>query len=66
VAGNIVGAWVLTLPAAATFGAITYGICNLFGSGALGPVVITAVLVAVLGAALGLRLQRVAPAPAAP
>ena len=42
VAGNIVCAWVLTLPAAAIMGAITYAITTLFGHGAVGPVVITA------------------------
>ena len=34
VAGNIVGAWLLTLPAAAAIGALAYGIAWLFGAGA--------------------------------
>src|SRR5919204_302306 len=34
VAGNIVTAWLLTLPAAAGIGAVTYGFTQLFGTGA--------------------------------
>jgi PiT family inorganic phosphate transporter len=66
VAGNIVGAWVLTLPAAGAFGAVTYGISSLFGSGALGPLVITAAVLSALALAFARRLQQVAPTPAAP
>jgi PiT family inorganic phosphate transporter len=40
VAGNIVVAWLLTLPAAAAIGAATYGFSSLFGDGAAGPIVI--------------------------
>ncbi len=61
VAGNIVVAWVLTLPAAAVIGAVTYGVTSVFGSGAVGPVLVT---VAALGAILGAfvrRAQRGAP-----
>jgi PiT family inorganic phosphate transporter len=49
VAGNIAVAWVLTLPAAAIVGAVTYGVTRIFGGGAAGPVVVTAVLLALLG-----------------
>jgi PiT family inorganic phosphate transporter len=45
VAGNIAIAWVLTLPAAALVGGVTYGITRLFGTGAQGPVVVTAAIV---------------------
>ena len=38
VAGNIVFAWLLTLPAAAAIGAAAYGLSRIFGTGALGPV----------------------------
>jgi len=38
VAGNIIVAWILTLPAAAAIGAATYGFTRIFGTGALGPV----------------------------
>src|SRR5215212_5778844 len=48
IAGNIVVEWVLTLPAAALFGALTYELVHLFGNGATGPVVITVVLVLAL------------------
>jgi inorganic phosphate transporter, PiT family len=48
VAGNIVVAWVLTLPAAAVVGGVTYGVTQLFGDGAAGPVVVSAALVATL------------------
>lgn len=34
VAGNILAAWLLTLPASAAVGALVYGIARLFGSGA--------------------------------
>ena len=41
VAGNIVAAWLLTLPAAAAIGALAYGVTRIFGTGSLGPVVVT-------------------------
>jgi PiT family inorganic phosphate transporter len=41
VAGNIVVAWLLTLPAAALVGAATYGFSSLFGDGAAGPIIIS-------------------------
>jgi PiT family inorganic phosphate transporter len=46
VAGNIAIAWVLTLPAAGATGAVVYGFTQLFGDGALGPVVVAVLLVA--------------------
>jgi len=49
VAGNIVVAWILTLPAAALIGGATYGVTALFGTGAAGPVVVSfAAVVAVI------------------
>jgi PiT family inorganic phosphate transporter len=62
VAGNIVVAWVLTLPASAAFGAAVYGVSRLFGNGATGPIVISALLLAALAAVLIRRLQQPAPA----
>ena len=56
VAGNIVVAWVLTLPAAAVVGGVTYGVTRLFGDGAAGPVVVAAALVATLIWIFGRRL----------
>src|SRR4051794_23842034 len=58
VAGNIVVAWVLTLPAAAIGGGLVYGVTSLFGNGAAGPVVVSAVLVLLVGVGLGRRLQQ--------
>ena len=46
VAGNIVVAWILTLPAAALIGGVTYTVTRLFGTGALGPVVISLLILA--------------------
>ena len=56
VAGNIVTAWILTLPAAAAVGAITYGATRIFGEGSTGPVVVATILAISL---LALFLQRV-------
>ncbi|MGA2925894.1 MAG: inorganic phosphate transporter, partial [Solirubrobacteraceae bacterium] len=45
VAGNIVAAWVLTLPVTALLGAGTYWLADAFGSGALGPLLISVVAI---------------------
>jgi len=66
VAGNIVGAWTLTLPAAAVMGGAVYAISTLFGKGAIGPVVISVALVLALATAFARRLQQATPAPLAP
>jgi PiT family inorganic phosphate transporter len=58
VAGNIVGAWVLTLPAAATVGAATYGFTRIFGEGAAGPLVVSILLVLALVWVFGRRLAQ--------
>lgn len=42
VAGNIVVAWVLTLPCAALVGGLVYGVTHVFGDGAAGPVIVAA------------------------
>jgi inorganic phosphate transporter, PiT family len=63
IAGNIVTGWLLTLPAAAAIGAVAYGLMRILGTGALGPVLVTAVslllLVAVFvrRARTGVRLR---------
>jgi PiT family inorganic phosphate transporter len=44
IAGRIVAGWVLTLPAAAATAAIVYGITDLLGSGAVGPIAVTLIL----------------------
>jgi PiT family inorganic phosphate transporter len=58
VAGNIAAAWVLTLPAAAAVGGATYGLTRLFGTGALGPLVISVCLVGLLAAIFGRRVAQ--------
>jgi inorganic phosphate transporter, PiT family len=44
VAGNIVVAWVLTLPAAAVIGAATYLVTRVFGTGAAGPIIVSTLI----------------------
>src|ERR671917_1702765 len=58
VAGNIVVAWIVTLPASAGIGALTYGVTRLFGTGAVGPVVVS-VLVLVGSTLLFMRRDRI-------
>jgi PiT family inorganic phosphate transporter len=57
VAGNIVAAWVLTLPAAAVVGAVTYAVTRLFGTGPAGPIVVSIALVMMLLWALARRVM---------
>jgi inorganic phosphate transporter, PiT family len=64
VAGNIVVAWLLTLPAAAAIGAAAYGLTRVFGTGALGPVLVTLMALALVVAAFARRSQQGAPVPA--
>src|SRR4051794_37277380 len=45
VAGNILVAWILTLPGAAVIGGITYGLTRIFGTGAAGPLVISILII---------------------
>jgi PiT family inorganic phosphate transporter len=56
VAGNIVAAWVLTLPASAAVGGLTYAVVALLGTDDVGPIVVSAALVAALAVALARRL----------
>ena len=62
VAGNIVLAWVLTLPAAALIGGVTFLITRAFGTGALGPIVVSTAIV-VGGTVLFARRSREGAAP---
>ena len=58
VAGNIVLAWLVTLPLAGLLGACVYWLVDLSGSGVLGPIVI---IIALAGAgAYALRVRRIA------
>ena len=58
VAGNIAVAWVLTLPAAAIGGALVYGFSSIFGSGALGPLIVSLSILSLVLAFLGRRVAR--------
>jgi PiT family inorganic phosphate transporter len=58
VAGNIAVAWVLTLPCSAAIGALAYGVSRIFGTGALGPIVVALCVAGLVAAALGRRVQR--------
>ncbi len=64
VAGNIVVAWLLTLPCAAGIGAATYGFTRIFGEGAVGPVIVSVLALMAIAALLVRRNQAGAPAPA--
>ncbi|HET6570306.1 MAG TPA: anion permease [Solirubrobacterales bacterium] len=64
VAGNIVVAWLLTLPAAAAIGAAAYALTHVFGSGALGPLLVTLMSVGLIAAIFVRRAQQGAPVPA--
>ena len=65
VAGNIFMAWVLTLPAAAAIGALTYGFTALFGDGAVGPIVVTVIALGMIAVAFARRARQGAPVTAA-
>jgi inorganic phosphate transporter, PiT family len=60
VAGNIVAAWVMTVPAAGGIGAAVYGLTRIFGTGALGPAVVSAGLATLVAVAFARRTQRAA------
>jgi PiT family inorganic phosphate transporter len=64
VAGNIVTAWLLTLPASAAMGAAAYGLTRIFGTGAVGPVVVAAAAVALIATIFARRARQGAPVPA--
>jgi PiT family inorganic phosphate transporter len=64
VAGNIVNAWILTLPAGGLIGGLVYELATAFGSGAAGPLLITLVLLSAAAFVFIRRAQHAAPAPA--
>ncbi len=64
VAGNIMVAWLLTLPAAAAIGGATSAVTELFGSGAVGPVIVSIVALAASAMLFARRSQQGAPVPA--
>jgi PiT family inorganic phosphate transporter len=58
VAGNIIVAWVMTIPAAAAIGAIVYGVTRIFGaSSAVGPVLVSVLILAGITALFFKRAQ---------
>ena len=63
VAGNIFVAWLLTLPAAAAIGGATYGVSRIFGTGALGPAVISLAALSLIALAFVRRSRQGSPVP---
>jgi PiT family inorganic phosphate transporter len=64
VAGNIVIAWLLTLPAAAAIGGLSYGLTQLLGGGALGPILVALAGLGLLALVFARRVREGAPVPA--
>ena len=64
VAGNIVAAWLMTIPAAAAIGAATYGVTLIFGTGAAGTIIVSAAALALVATAFARRIRAGAPVPA--
>jgi PiT family inorganic phosphate transporter len=58
VAGNMIGAWILTVPMAGLIGAFAYGVVHLFGGGALGPIVVSLIAIGVVAYVFSMRLKR--------
>jgi inorganic phosphate transporter, PiT family len=65
VAGNIVAAWLLTMPAAAGIGAAAYGATRIFGTGVVGPVVVGIAGLVLLAILVAKRVRAGSPVPAA-
>jgi PiT family inorganic phosphate transporter len=64
VAGNMIGAWILTLPAAGAMGGLAYGVTRIFGANNVaGPVVVLGLFLAAVAFAMLRRFRR-PPAPA--
>jgi PiT family inorganic phosphate transporter len=61
IAGNIAIAWVLTLPASAAIGGATWGVTRIFGTGALGPVLVSGALLLVVLTLFARRFQQGSP-----
>ena len=58
VAGQMAGAWLLTIPAAGVMGAIAWEIARLFGANSSGGVVVMAILTALAAGGLFMLAQR--------
>jgi PiT family inorganic phosphate transporter len=61
VAGNMILAWILTIPMAGAIGGLTYGITRVFGTGAVGPVVVSVAGIIMLALVFLRRVQRGSP-----
>ena len=61
IAGNIAIAWALTLPASAAIGGLVWALTRLFGTGALGPVVVAGALVVAVLLLFARRFQQGSP-----
>jgi inorganic phosphate transporter, PiT family len=64
VAGNIIVAWIVTLPASAAIGAVAYALTRVFGTGAAGPVVVSLLIIAGAAVLFAKRAQEGAAVPA--
>jgi PiT family inorganic phosphate transporter len=62
VAGSIVAAWIITLPAAGLFGAVAYALATVFGHDATGPLVMVAVVAAAVVSTVAVRRRVASPA----
>ena len=62
VAGNMIVAWILTFPMAAAIGALTYGVTQIFGDGAVGPVLIATAGIVLSALAFARRARSPVPA----
>jgi inorganic phosphate transporter, PiT family len=58
VAGSIVAAWLITLPAAGLFGAAAYAVVSVFGHGATGPMIVALLALAVLAGSFAARRRQ--------
>ena len=58
VAGNMVVAWILTVPMAGLIGAVAYGLVHLFGGGAVGPIIVSLIAIGVIAYVFAMRLRR--------
>ncbi|MEX2197026.1 MAG: inorganic phosphate transporter [Thermoleophilaceae bacterium] len=58
VAGNIIAAWIVTLPGAAAIGAGAFGFSRLFGTGAVGPVIVAIIALGLLVFTFVRRIRR--------
>ena len=58
VAGSIVTAWILTLPASAAIGGATYAVTSIFGTGLAGPLIVFVALIVVVAVVYARRISQ--------